>query len=214
MKQYTEEQIARQRQKKREAAQRAQDKQRTKLASPEYREQIREKSACAAQRQRDRINSPEYRAEQAEKARLKRKALSARPVAVNPRLNPIRSRGSKGRTPTAAERTVMDALGKLPCIACLMHGKHTYEISLHHIDGRTKPGAHLLVLPLCVWHHQYAAPAEVRAEFPWLIPVHAAGNVGGQRAFEALNATENELLSAAYAMARIDQTNSTNMEFI
>ena len=27
-------------------------------------------------------------------------------------------------------------------------------VSIHHIDGRTKPGAHRKVLPLCAGHHQ------------------------------------------------------------
>ncbi|MOA33025.1 hypothetical protein D3C78_1542830 [compost metagenome] len=33
-------------------------------------------------------------------------------------------------------------------------------VSIHHIDGRTKPGAHSRVLPLCAGHHQdgYGAP--------------------------------------------------------
>lgn len=64
------------------------------------------------------------------------------------------SRGMKGRTPTAAERAFMEAAGKVPCLACTIDGRHNPVISLHHIDGRTKPGAHFLVLPLCGPHHQ------------------------------------------------------------
>ncbi len=36
-------------------------------------------------------------------------------------------------------------------------------------------------LPLCRWHHQHAAPAEVRAKYPRLVPVHADGVVGGKK---------------------------------
>ncbi|WP_236490629.1 Ref family recombination enhancement nuclease, partial [Escherichia coli] len=84
----------------------------------------------------------------------------------------IKSRGLKGRTPTAEERTIANALGTLPCIACYMHGVISEEVSLHHISGRTAPGCHKKQLPLCRWHHQHAAPAEVREKYPWLVPVH------------------------------------------
>lgn len=95
----------------------------------------------------------------------------------------------------------MDALGKLPCIACLQHGKESPIISLHHIDGRTKPGAHLLQIPLCDYHHQHAAPDTVRTEFPWLVPVHADGITGGKAEFTKYNGTEKELMDKAYSLA-------------
>ena len=208
MKQLSAEQIDKQRAKQRESAQRSalrqQQKQREKWADPEHRAKVFQKAIDTANAQRARVNSPEYRAEQAEKARKKREEKAAAPPAVKARSTPFRSRGSKGRTPTAAERRVMDALGKLPCIACLMNGKETHLISLHHIDGRTKPDAHKLVLPLCVYHHQHAAPEDVRAEYPWLVPVHACGNVGGPAEFAALNGTEYDLLRESYARAGID----------
>lgn len=208
MKQLTAEQIETKRQKQYEAAQRQQlrqrERQRERQASPEYREQQRAKAAATSARRIARVTSPEYRAEQAEKARKKQEAKAAAPPAEPRRAAPARSRGTKGRAPTAKEKAVMDALGRLPCIACLMNGQRTEEISLHHIDGRTKPGAHLLVLPLCKWHHQYAAPPEIRAIHPWLVPVHADGNVGGRSAFEALNGTQKELLAHSYQMAGIE----------
>uniref|UniRef100_UPI0039929942 Ref family recombination enhancement nuclease n=1 Tax=Salmonella sp. TaxID=599 RepID=UPI0039929942 len=33
-------------------------------------------------------------------------------------------------------------------------------VSLHHTSGERAENAHKYVLPLCKWHHQYAAPAE------------------------------------------------------
>lgn len=56
-------------------------------------------------------------------------------------------------------------------------------------------------LPLCNWHHQYAAPPEIRKIYPWLVPVHADGNVGGKSEFSRLNKPERELLVDAYALA-------------
>ncbi|WP_249921776.1 Ref family recombination enhancement nuclease, partial [Escherichia coli] len=53
------------------------------------------------------------------------------------------------------------------------------------------------------WHHQHAAPAEVREKYPWLVPVHADGVVGGKKEFTLLNKSEMELLADAYEMANI-----------
>ncbi|WP_423241525.1 Ref family recombination enhancement nuclease [Pantoea agglomerans] len=162
-------------------------------------------------RQIEKRNSPEWIAEQKTKAAKRAVSASERLKEKKPALVVAKrqtrasasGRGLKGRTPTAAERVVMDALGKLPCIACLQHGKESPLISLHHIEGRTKPGAHLLQLPLCNPHHQHAAPAMIRAEFPWLVPVHADGITGGKAEFSRHNGTEQELMIKAYALAGI-----------
>ncbi|WP_411193782.1 Ref family recombination enhancement nuclease [Pantoea agglomerans] len=162
-------------------------------------------------RQIEKRNSPEWIAEQRTKAlerainaseRLKEKKPAPLPAKRQTRAS-ASGRGLKGRAPTAAERAVMDALGKLPCIACLQHGKESLLISLHHIEGRTKPGAHLLQLPLCIYHHQHAAPDNVRADFPWLVPVHADGITGGKAEFTRHNGTEQELMVKAYNLADI-----------
>lgn len=60
----------------------------------------------------------------------------------------------KGTTPTKAERELHHALAGLGCIACRKDGIENAFVSIHHIDGRTKPGAHKKVLPLCAGHHQ------------------------------------------------------------
>jgi hypothetical protein len=60
----------------------------------------------------------------------------------------------KGRTPTAEELRVMDAIGSLGCLACAKDGNANPWISLHHIDGKTKPDAHKKVIGLCAGHHQ------------------------------------------------------------
>ena len=205
------------REKQARAQQRERERHAAKLADPEYRQRQYEKQQASNSRmlarQIERRHSPEWKAEQKLKAVKRAVSASERlkeekpaPVATK-RQTRVRasSRGLKGRTPTAAERVVMDALGKLPCIACLQHGKESLLISLHHIDGRTKPGAHLLQLPLCIYHHQHAAPDNVRAEFPWLVPVHADGITGGKAEFSRYNGTERELLDKAYQMAGIER---------
>lgn len=177
-----------------------------KLADPEYRQQQFAKARAAQERQRDktraRLQSPEYREQQRKKQAQKREAATT--IAPRKRVV-IKSRGNKGRTPTASERRIMDKLGALPCIACLQHGKVSHLVSLHHIDGRTAPNAHANVLPLCIFHHQHVAPAELRLEYPWLIPVHAAGNVGGRAEFEKMNGTQQDLLADAYKRAGIER---------
>lgn len=203
------------RDKQAKAQQRQREKHAAKLADPEYRQQQYAKQKATSSRmiarQIEKRNSPEWIAEQRAKAvkravsaseRLKEKKPA--PVAEKRQTRASASgRGLKGRPPTAAERVVMDALGKLPCIACLQHGKESPLISLHHIEGRTKTGAHFLQLPLCDPHHQHAAPATIRADFPWLVPVHADGNTGGKAEFSRHNGTEQELMIKAYALAGI-----------
>jgi Recombination enhancement, RecA-dependent nuclease len=129
-------------------------------------------------------------------ANLKR-AVVAQAVTANharepklPRLSkPMRTRGMKGRPPTAQEARFMDRMGQLPCIACLKDGWTNHVISLHHIDGRTKPGAHFLILPLCAPHHQQD-DSDIRQR----ISVH-----GRKATFQARYGTERELLAECIA---------------
>jgi len=90
----------------------------------------------------------------------------------------------KGRNPSAAEKRFHDRLAALGCIACRIDGNHNPIVSIHHIDGRTKPGAHLRVLPLCAGHHQdgYGIPG--------LIAVHPY-----KRRFEDRYGSQYELLA-------------------
>ena len=177
----SDQQIEKRRQQAKAARQRAIAKQRAKMADPAWREKQYQKQRAAAQRRMERMQS-----------------ANQKPPA--PR-KPIKSRGLKGRTPTAEERRIANALGSLPCIACYMHGVITTEVSLHHIEGRTAPGCHKKQIPLCLWHHQHAAPIDVRQIYPWLVPVHADGTVGGKAAFSTLNKPELVLLADAYTLA-------------
>lgn len=198
-----------------EAQQRQRDREIAKRNDPVWRSQQREKQQASISRtiarQIERRNTPEFKAKQEASAKKRteraiERAQTKRQSEPKPKAKTrtvTSGRGLKGRTPTVSERTVMDALGKLPCIACHQHGKETVLISLHHINGRTKPGAHLLQIPLCDCHHQHAAPAEVRAEYPWLVPVHADGVTGGKAEFNRHNGTEKELMIKAYTMAGI-----------
>jgi len=109
----------------------------------------------------------------------------------------IKSRGMKGRPPTADEARFMSAIAGLGCIACKKDGWHNPDVSVHHIDGRTKPGAHFLVLGLCAGHHQDGTGAN-----PTLIAVHPY-----KARFEEHYGAQRALLAECVAMLR--QTNNT-----
>lgn len=61
----------------------------------------------------------------------------------------------KGRTPTKAEKALWHDMAGLGCVACYIDGNINPWVSIHHIDGRTKPDAHKEVLALCGPHHQH-----------------------------------------------------------
>ena len=63
----------------------------------------------------------------------------------------------KGRTPTSAERQWLNAIVGLGCIVCRNDKGCFTEAAVHHINGKTKPGAHFKTLPLCFLHHQGGA---------------------------------------------------------
>jgi hypothetical protein len=75
----------------------------------------------------------------------------------------------KGRNPTAEQRRLHHLLClHVGCIACRKDGRPNDYVSVHHIDGRTKPAAHWLVLPLCAGHHQDGTGAAgLIAVHPW-----------------------------------------------
>ena len=72
----------------------------------------------------------------------------------------------KGASRTKVEKDYHDRIAGVGCIACLQDGIVNPWVSLHHIDGRTKPGAHLKVLPLCGPHHQQDDRSGVVAVHP------------------------------------------------
>lgn len=62
---------------------------------------------------------------------------------------------SKQRAVAPAEKLLWDRLAALGCVACLKDGQFNPHVSIHHVAGRTAPGCHLLVLPLCAEHHMH-----------------------------------------------------------
>lgn len=96
----------------------------------------------------------------------------------------------KGRQPTKAERRLWAAMAALGCCACRKDGIFNSLVSIHHIDGRTKPDAHKQVLPLCGPHHQHDDTDQ-------------AGRIGVhpyKARFEAKYGTQAELLAECHAL--------------
>lgn len=100
---------------------------------------------------------------------------------------------SKQRPVTAAEQEYWDRLASLGCIACMIDHVHQPEVSIHHVDGRTKPGCHMLVLPLCAGHHQ-----DKTGNDKTLIAVHP-----DKARFEARYGTQEELMARCAALLEI-----------
>lgn len=87
-----------------------------------------------------------------QKAPAKRATLKTRQLAV-----------------TSDEKALWSKLAEIGCIACMKDGIYNPHVSIHHVDGRTKPGCHKLVLPLCAPHHQHddTDPAGRVGVHPW-----------------------------------------------
>lgn len=64
----------------------------------------------------------------------------------------------KGKSPTAEEKKWLNDICEVGCIVCKLEMGIFSPASPHHMDGRTKPGAHLLTIPLCGQHHQVPDP--------------------------------------------------------
>jgi len=74
----------------------------------------------------------------------------------------------KSHTPTADEKKWMNDIVQLGCIVCWREFDLYTEPEVHHIAGKTKPGSHLLTIPLCTKHHRSGEnnPAWV-SRHPW-----------------------------------------------
>jgi hypothetical protein len=60
-----------------------------------------------------------------------------------------------GRKPTEEEERYLDEVAQLGCIICLLYLSIKDSPSeIHHVDGKTKPGAHFKIIPLCDKHHR------------------------------------------------------------
>lgn len=73
----------------------------------------------------------------------------------------------KGRNPTRAEQEHMDKVRELGCIVCYLKFGQRKNCEIHHIEGKTKEGAHFKVLPLCFEHHRMGSDKEPISRHPY-----------------------------------------------
>lgn len=74
--------------------------------------------------------------------------------AIARKIKPAKLKSSQ-RAVSADEKAYWSRLAsEVGCVACMRDGNFNPHVSIHHIDGRTKPGCHMRVLPLCAGHHQ------------------------------------------------------------
>jgi hypothetical protein len=60
----------------------------------------------------------------------------------------------KGRSANKKEKNWMDSVSQMGCIVCKLHYDCFTPAEIHHISGKTKPGAHLKTIGLCYRHHR------------------------------------------------------------
>ena len=199
--------------------QRAFEKMKAQLDDPEYlkAQQLKQREtqmkAFEKQRERQQIKEalPEYKKQQIKKVTAaKDKAVQKEKkskTVISVGVKKIKSKGLKGRNPTALEKKLANKIGDIGCICCLNKNWYTSDmaeqestkfVSLHHIEGRTKEWAHAKVLPLCAYHHDTPAPSHAPEE---LTPIHR----GNKKEWIALNGTEDELLKQVYGIIEEDQ---------
>lgn len=95
-----------------------------------------------------------------------------------------------GKTRTKPEKAFHNDVAALGCIACRIDGIRNSHVSIHHTDGRTKPGSHRKVLPLCAPHHQQDDTDQAKRQ-----SIH--GNPG---AFHDRYGTNEELLAMTFEL--------------
>lgn len=59
-----------------------------------------------------------------------------------------------GRHMTRADKLRFERLQELGCVVCWLQFQLQSPAEIHHIDGKTKPGAHQKTIPLCHKHHR------------------------------------------------------------
>jgi hypothetical protein len=217
----------------RRSIQKQREKQIAQQSCPEYRDKIYKQRQASAKRsyekQKVKQSTPQYKEQQAQKAKtsLVKSSTKARESTKN-KVNknnasithiaskPIKSKGLAGVAPTKNEKEFHDMLASLGCICCMNKGYTAAGdgayVSIHHCDGRTKKDCHKRALPLCQWHHDVPPSKEMQALFPDVFPIHAKGSLGGKKAWERVNGTQEELMIQTYAMLGLEWVDDSLLE--
>lgn len=107
----------------------------------------------------------------------------------------------KGRTRTDEEVRLHDRIAALGCICCRIEGNYNPWVSIHHVNGRTKPFCHFDVLPLCGPHHTKLDPT--------VLAVH-----GDKRRWEAAYGNQYDLIKQIMAELNYPYINPEDREHL
>lgn len=99
-----------------------------------------------------------------------------------------------GRKPTADEQAYMTAVASIGCIICLLYLQVESPAEIHHVEGRTKPGCHFLILPLCKPHHRDEGPSK-----------GFVSRADGKKAFEEAYMLEHDLIIVVRQAVELQQ---------
>lgn len=94
----------------------------------------------------------------------------------------------KGSNRTKEDIRYQDAICELGCCVCLFVFGMFTPGTVHHISGRTRPGAHRNAICLCAAHHQ------VTSDTGQWTTRHGPGRSSGKAMFEAAYGSEEKLL--------------------
>jgi hypothetical protein len=100
-----------------------------------------------------------------------------------------------GRTPTADEARHLQRVTALGCIVCRIYRNQYTPAEPHHMDGKTKPGAHFRILPLCPPHHRIPGKGYV-------------SRADGKKAFEAEYMPEEDLWVCVEKALELEKQNT------
>jgi hypothetical protein len=96
-----------------------------------------------------------------------------------------------GRKPTEEESRYLDDVSQLGCIICLLYlNIKDSPCEIHHVDGKTKPGAHMRILPLCARHHRQTGKGYI-------------SRANGKKAFEQAYMPEEDLILLTQEAVRL-----------
>lgn len=86
-----------------------------------------------------------------------------------------------GRKPTEDEARYLDDAASCGCIICVLYFGTESPAEIHHVDGKTKPGCHFKIIPLCAKHHRIPGKGYT-------------SRADGKKAFEAAYMPEEDLI--------------------
>ena len=213
------------------ARQRQLEKQKAKLASPEYQKSQQEKQQAsqlksqqrAFEKMKARLDDPAYKEEQQdkqyktqmkafEKQRARQQVKEASPEYKVQKIKaikskPIKSKGIKGRNPTALEKILANKIGDIGCICCL--NKKWYTSDMAEQESTKFVSLHHIEGRTKEWAHAKVLPlcahhhdTPAPSHAPEeLTPIHR----GNKKEWIDFNGTEEELLKQVYEMIDEDR---------